>query len=68
MALTSNSNTHKDKGKIAHQKTIQLLNQIINYLAEFENHYGKKFNVSKLATLLRLSNAEIDEIISLLLN
>lgn len=68
MALTSNSDTHKDKGKIAHQKTIQLLNQIINYLAEFENHYGKKFNVSKLAKLLRLSNAEISEIISLLLN
>ncbi|MFX0141126.1 MAG: hypothetical protein ACFFDN_46235 [Candidatus Hodarchaeota archaeon] len=68
MTLTSNSGNSENKGKISHQKTIQLLNQILNYLTEFENHYGKKFNVSKLARLLGLSNGEIDEIISLLLN
>ena len=68
MTLTSSSSNSEKKSKVAHQNTIQLLHQIINYLAEFEHHYGKKFNVSKLAKLLRLSNAEIEEIISLLLS
>ncbi|MFX1304400.1 MAG: hypothetical protein ACFFBV_04410 [Promethearchaeota archaeon] len=68
MTLTSNSGNSEKKSKVAHQNTIQLLHHIINYLTEFENHYGKKFNVSKLAGLLGLSNGEIDEIVSLLLN
>ena len=68
MTLTSSSSNSEKKSKVAHQNTIRLLHQIINYLTEFEHHYIKKFNVSKLAGLLGLSNGDIDEIVTLLLN
>ncbi len=47
---------------------LQLLNQIIDILGQFENNYNKKFNFSKMAQCLRIPNSEIDEIIDLLLN
>lgn len=50
------------------QKILLVLNQIVDYLGKFEDHYEKKFNFSKLAQLLKIPNSVIDEIIYLLLN
>jgi hypothetical protein len=49
-------------------KILRILNQIVDYLGKFEDHYEKKFNFSKLAQLLNIPNSEVDEIIYLLLN
>ncbi|MFX1399591.1 MAG: hypothetical protein ACFFAS_21405 [Promethearchaeota archaeon] len=50
------------------REVLELINQIINAIGEFEGHYDKKFNLSKLAKLLKIPASEIDHIISVILN
>lgn len=38
-------------------KILRVLNQIIDCIGEFEDHYDKKFNFSKLADLLEVPNS-----------
>ncbi|MFX1395151.1 MAG: hypothetical protein ACFFAH_16505 [Promethearchaeota archaeon] len=57
------------KGSQSHiRKFLGVINQIINAIGEFEGHYDKKFNFSKLTKLLKIPASEINHIISLILN
>lgn len=66
LASDTNSSTHYNKEQF--RKILRVLNQIVDYLGKFEDHYDKKFNFSKLAQLLNIPNSEVDKIIYLLLN
>jgi len=50
------------------RKILRVLNQIVDYLEKFEEHYEKKFNFSKLVELLGIPRSEVDDIIDLFLN
>jgi hypothetical protein len=60
------SSNHYNKEQF--RKIIRVLNQIVDYLEKFEDHYDKKFNFSKLAELLNIPSSEVDGVIYLLLN
>jgi hypothetical protein len=68
MTSTSDINSSNHYNKEQFQKILIVLNQIIDYLGRFEDHYDKKFNFSKLTQLLNIPTSEIDDIIYLLLN
>jgi len=53
-------------GQPSNKKVFRNLFKILEILEEFKNHYDKKLNFSKLATLLDLSPSECETIISLL--
>ncbi|MFW9879117.1 MAG: hypothetical protein ACFFG0_39060 [Candidatus Thorarchaeota archaeon] len=50
------------------RKVLRVLNQIVDYIEKFEDHYDKKFNFSKLVKLLNIPKAETDDIVGLILN
>lgn len=60
------SSNHYNKEQF--RKVINVVNQIIEYLGKFQDHYDKKFNFSKLTQLLNIPPSEVDEIVHLLLN
>jgi hypothetical protein len=66
--MTSDMNSPIQYNKEQFRKTLKVLNQIIDSIGKFEDHYDKKFNFSKLIQLLNIPNSEIDEIIYLILN
>ena len=53
--------------RIDFRKTVQMLNQIIDALGAFKDHYNKKFNFTKLANLLKIPASEIEQVVSLVL-
>jgi hypothetical protein len=68
MTLTSDMNSAGHYNKEQFQKTLKVINQIVDYLARFESHYDKKFNFSKLVKLLNIPQSQTDDLIYLLLN
>jgi hypothetical protein len=68
MTLTSDTNSAGLYNKEQFQKVLKVINQIVDYLAGFENHYDRKFNFSKLVKLLKIPHSQTDDIIYLLLN
>jgi hypothetical protein len=68
MTLASDTGSSNHYNKEQFQKMLKVLNQIIDYLGEFDNHYDRKFNFTKLAQLLNIPLSEVDDIIYLLLN
>ena len=46
----------------------KVINHVIEALGEFKNHYDKKFNFSELSKYLSIPKAEIENIISIILN
>ena len=68
MTLTSNMNSAGHYNTEQFQKILKVINQIVDYLAEFENHYDRKFNFSKLIKLLNIPLSQTDDLIHLLLN
>lgn len=68
MTPTSDTTSSNHYNKEQFRKVLKVLNQIIDYLSKFEDHYDKKFNFSKLANLLNIPSSEVDEIVYLLLN
>lgn len=65
MTLSSDNNHYN---KTQFRKVLQTINQIIDIIGGFGDNYDKKLNFSKLASLLKISPSEIDDIIYLLLN
>ena len=65
--MTLSSNT-KILDVVQFQRTLQIINQTIESLGNFEDNYDKKFNFSELARRLNIPNTEIDEFIYLILN
>ena len=53
--------------RIDFKKTLQILDQIIDALGAFKDHYNKKFNFTKLANLLKIPKSEIEQVVSLVL-
>jgi len=49
-------------------EVIDMLNHVINALGEFKNRYDKKFNFSELSKYLKIPKADVDKLISLILN
>ncbi len=47
---------------------IEIFNHVIDALGEFKNRYDKKFNISELSKYLRIPNADINDLTSLILN
>lgn len=68
MTLTSDMNISGHFNKEQFQKTLKVINKIIDYLARFENRYDRKFNFSKLVKLLKIPQSQTDDLIYLLLN
>ena len=68
MTLASDTSSSIHYNKEQFRKILKVLNQIVDFLGKFEDHYDKKFNFSKLAQLLNIPNSEVDKIIYLLLN
>jgi len=64
-ADTSNTNQYNRE---QFRKILRVLNQIIDSIGKFDNHYDKRFNFSKLVNILKIPNSEVDGIIELLLN
>ncbi|MFX0004657.1 MAG: hypothetical protein ACFE9C_13385 [Candidatus Hodarchaeota archaeon] len=65
-ASDTDSSNHYNKEQF--RKILRVLNQIVDYLGKFEDHYDKRFNFSKLAELLNIPSSEVDGVIYLLLN
>ncbi len=65
MTLSSDNNQYS---MTQFRKVLQTINQIIDIIAGFGDNYDKKLNFTKLASLLKISPSEIDEVIYLLLN
>lgn len=53
---------------LRNRNLLQVLHQILDVLSKFEKNYNKRLNFSKFASYLKLSPAEVEEIILLLLN
>lgn len=68
MTSPSDADSSNHYNKEQFRKIIRVLNQIVDYLEKFEDHYDKKFNFSKLAELLNIPSSEVDGVIYLLLN
>ncbi|MFX0039588.1 MAG: hypothetical protein ACFFCY_05010 [Promethearchaeota archaeon] len=68
MTSPSDADSSNHYNKEQFRKIIRVLNQIVDYLAKFEDHYDKKFNFSKLTKLLNIPSSEVDGVIYLLLN
>ncbi|MFX0005443.1 MAG: hypothetical protein ACFFA7_06230 [Promethearchaeota archaeon] len=68
MTLTSDLNSARHYNIEQFQKILKVINQIVDYLAKFENHYDRKFNFTKLIKLLNIPLSQTDGIIYLLLN
>ena len=49
-------------------EVIDMLNHVINALGEFKDRYDKKFNFSELSKYLKIPKADVDILISLILN
>lgn len=64
--MTIDSNAGSSQSQMI--KVLLVINQIINAIGEFEGHYDKKFNFSKLTKLLKIPTSEVNYIISLILN
>lgn len=47
---------------------IEMLNHVVDALGEFKHRYDKKFNVSELSKYLRIPKADINDLVSLILN
>jgi len=65
MTLSSDNNHYN---KTQFRKVLHIINRIIDVIGGFGDNYDKKLNFSKLASLLKISPSEIDDIIYLLLN
>lgn len=68
MTTASDMKSSSSYNKEQFRKVLRVLNQIMDYLEKFEEHYEKKFNFSKMTELLNIPKTEVDEIIRLLLN
>ena len=68
MISASDKDRSNHYNKEQFRKILWVLNQIVDYLGKFEDHYDKKFNFSKLAELLNIPSSEVDDVIYLLLN
>ncbi|MFX0021519.1 MAG: hypothetical protein ACFE9S_04285 [Candidatus Hermodarchaeota archaeon] len=68
MTLTSDTHSTGHYNKEQFQRILMVINQIVDYLGKFENHYDRKFNFSKLVKLLKIPQSQTDDIIYLLLN
>jgi len=53
---------------LRNRNLLQVLHQTLDVLSKFAKNYNKRLNFSKFANYLNLSPAEVEEIISLLLN
>jgi hypothetical protein len=68
MTLASDTGTSNRYNKEQFERTLKVLNKIVDYLGTFEGYYDRKFNFSKLADLFNIPQSQIDEIVHLLLN
>ena len=59
----TNSNTHRNFSHF-----IEILNHVVDALGAFKHRYDRKFNISELSKYLRIPNADINSLISLILN
>ena len=50
------------------KKSISLLRHMLDILSRFKNNYTKKFNITKFAEYLQLSQTDIIEVISLIID
>ncbi|KKL94391.1 hypothetical protein LCGC14_1865120 [marine sediment metagenome] len=55
MTFTLDSDGLDQRKVKRNRQNLQLLNQIIDILGQFENNYNKKFNFSKIGTVFKNS-------------
>jgi len=59
----TNSNMHHNFSYF-----IEILNHVVDALGAFKHRYDRKFNISELSKYLKIPNADINDLISLILN